>query len=241
MKDKISLCCILMLFSLQLLSQNVIENDTIIYKTVKGFPINVGESHAIVGYVQRCLKLPVTENFDETTKNALIKAGYDLSNGLTWDLYGKIMSHCKREVEGNNSIKTIEPKDNNQKESFSKSSNTQATTCNCLDLSDNPSSYIGKTITVNFGYLKSYNSNVSLRMRDYKSNEQANTVVNLGLNDVDTDKYFVRVVDCNSGRNFFLLIPFSINENIPNLSTGYMVVTGVFKDRNTIIVSSINR
>ena len=66
------------------------------FKESKGFPLNVGDRHASVGYVQKCLKLPVTQNFDETTKAAIIKAGYDLSNGLTWKLFNKIMSYCKR-------------------------------------------------------------------------------------------------------------------------------------------------
>jgi len=65
-------------------------------KSANGFPLKVGDRHAIIGYVQRCLKIPVTKTFDSTTKSAIIKAGYDLSKGLTWKLYNKILAHCKK-------------------------------------------------------------------------------------------------------------------------------------------------
>lgn len=135
-------------------------------------------------------------------------------------------------------VKSKEPKPTiTQNQSGSSSSRGQMS-ISCIALSDNPYKYIGQTITVSLGYLSTLNESYGLRSQSI-SDERA-LAIYLGVYD-DNDKYYTRIADCNQGSNFYLRIPFSLGNSVPNISSGYMKVTGILKSSQTIIVSSITR
>ena len=110
---------------------------------------------------------------------------------------------------------------------------------NCQSISDNPNKYIGKTVTMRLGYASSLNDSRSLQSGEYRSQEMAFSSY-LGIYDGD-ERYYTRVGDCSGGPNYYLRIPFSIGRQVPNMRSGYINVSGVLKNRKTIIVKSISR
>jgi len=119
-------------------------------------------------------------------------------------------------------------------------SQTKTVRCDCLNLSDNPDKFIGKRVIVNLGYLSSLNGLIGLRKLSDDNYERLLSTETFDIFDED-DIYNTRVADCSGGDNFYLRIPKNIHGNLPNLTSGYITVVGVLKNRNTIIVESIRR
>ena len=70
---------------------------TPIYTDKPDFPFVKGNRNPLIKEIQACLGLPAkyqTGNFGPITEKALIAKGYDLTNGITKEIYDKIKSEC---------------------------------------------------------------------------------------------------------------------------------------------------
>lgn len=68
-----------------------------IYTDKPDFPFVKGNRNPLIKEIQACLGLPAkyqTGNFGPITEKALIAKGYDLTNGITKEMYDKIKSEC---------------------------------------------------------------------------------------------------------------------------------------------------
>ncbi len=67
------------------------------YKPCKGFDFTYGCKNDLIREIQVCLGLPEkmqTGNYGPKTKEALTAAGYDLSKGITKNIYDEVLKNC---------------------------------------------------------------------------------------------------------------------------------------------------
>lgn len=72
------------------------QYSPIVYKNVVNTPFHVGDRNGMIGHIQRCLGLPKTSEFDPGLEKVLKDKGYNMSGGITWEMYKKIMAYCKK-------------------------------------------------------------------------------------------------------------------------------------------------
>ena len=98
----------------------------------------------------------------------------------------------------------------------------------CYTFSDNFEKYVGKTVSVTF----QYSNLTSLRVFDSESEGKS-----------ETDTYWRYVFCSGEETKFTLNIPYRISKNIPNITSGFIKVTGIVMDpkkiHNGINVKSI--
>ena len=118
---------------------------------------------------------------------------------------------------------------------------TSVRNVSCTELSDNPEKYIGKSIHVSLGYMSSLNDLRTLRSGEWRDEEKLLSIKFGYANSSENEKFNTRQMDCSSGHNIFIRIPINIHHNLPNMTNGYVSITGTLIDENTILVSSVSR
>lgn len=79
------------------------------YKQCKGFPFSYGCKNDLIREIQVCLGFPnklQTGNYGPKTQSTLKEGGYDLSKGITEDIYKAVLTACKNKRP---ELQAIEP------------------------------------------------------------------------------------------------------------------------------------